>query len=160
MNVEIIKGLQLAVRAAAAGGISYAIAEFFRLDYPVFAFAAAVIATDLTPRQSQQLGVRRIVATMVGALCGALLGFVVSPSALALGLSVLVAMLVCHLLGARDGSRVAGYTSGIIVISQSLDPWMHATLRFVETVLGVAVAWLISYVPKLIRIEEPDGENK
>jgi uncharacterized membrane protein YgaE (UPF0421/DUF939 family) len=159
VNVEIIKGLQLAVRAAAAGGISYAIAELFRLDYPVFAFAAAVIATDLTPRQSQELGLRRIVATIVGALCGAVLGLVVRPGAWTLGLSILVAMLVCQLLGARDGSRVAGYTCGIIVISESLDPWMHATLRFVETVLGVAVAWLISYVPKLIRIAEAEDER-
>ena len=159
MSVETLKGAQLAVRAATAGSVSFAIAEFLRLDYPVFAFAAAVIATDLTPQQSRQLGLRRIVATIVGALCGGILSLFLAPGAWTLGFSILLAMFICHLLGARDGSRVAGYTCGIIVVSHSGDPWAFAAIRFIETLLGVLVAWAISYVPKLIRIEESEGQG-
>ena len=43
------KGIQLAVRGAAGAGLSIAIAQFFNLQYPIYAFIAAVIVTDLTP---------------------------------------------------------------------------------------------------------------
>jgi hypothetical protein len=61
---------------------------------------------------------------------------------------------------ARDGAKVAGFICGIIVLDHSPEPWVAAYSRFIETALGVVVAWLISYVPKLIRIEEPAGEGE
>jgi hypothetical protein len=64
-------GLQLAMRAGLAAGLSIAIAQFFKLEYPIYAFIAAVIVTDLSPAQSRRLGFIRIVATVVGALLGA-----------------------------------------------------------------------------------------
>ena len=42
----------------------------------------------------------------------------------------------------------------IVVLDHSVEPWHYAFYRLIETALGVVVAWLISYVPKLIRIEE------
>ncbi len=71
-----------------------------------------------------------------------------------MGLGILVAMLICHLLRASEGARVAGYICGLIVLDQSLEPWRYAFFRFVETGLGVSVAWLVSLVPKLVHIEE------
>lgn len=156
----LTRGVQLAVRAAAGAGISIALAELLQLQHPVYAFIAAVIVTDLAPSQSRQLGLRRIAATAVGAACGAALSTVLAPSAWAIGLSVLVAMLVCQLWQARDAAKVAGYICGIVVLDHSAEPWSYAFFRFVETVLGVTVAWLISYVPKLIRIEEPGERQK
>ena len=147
-------GVQLGVRAAIGGGLSLAIAQFLRLDFPVFAFVAAIITTDLDPAQSRALGVRRLAATLVGGLCGATISSALPPSPWTLGLSILAAMLICQLLPIRDGARIAAYISGLIVFDQRVEPWHYATLRMVETVIGVTVAWLISYVPKLIRIVE------
>ena len=65
-----------------------------------------------------------------------------------------MAMLICQVLQARDGAKVAGYICGIIVFDHSAEPWQYAFFRFIETSLGVAVAWLISYVPKLIQLEQ------
>jgi hypothetical protein len=50
---------------------------------------------------------------------------------------------------------VAGYICGVIVLDRSLEPWHHAYSRLIETLLGIVVAWAISYVPKLIRLNEP-----
>jgi uncharacterized membrane protein YgaE (UPF0421/DUF939 family) len=152
-------GMQLGIRAAVAASLSLAIAEFFKLEHPVFAFIAAIVTTDLNPAQSRALGVRRLVATLVGGLCGATLGSALPPGPWTVGLSIFVAMLLCQLLPVREGARMAAYISGLIVFEQSAEPWEYALLRTIETVIGVAVAWLISYVPKLIRIAETGKER-
>jgi uncharacterized membrane protein YgaE (UPF0421/DUF939 family) len=139
--------------------LSLAIAQFLGLSTPIFAFIAAVIVTDLNPSESRRLGWRRIVATVVGALCGALLGQWMHPNPWTIGLSVGATMLICQLLQAQEGAKVAGFTCGIIMLLPGEDPWIDAFFRFAETVLGVGVAWSISYVPKLIRIAESESQS-
>jgi uncharacterized membrane protein YccC len=51
--------------------------------------------------------------------------------------------------------KVAGYICGIVLLEHATEPHSYAFLRFLETVIGVLVAWAISYVPKLI----PDRDN-
>lgn len=155
----VTTGIQLGIRAAVGASLSLAIAQFFKLDHPVFAFIAAIITTDLNPAQSRALGVRRLVATLVGGVCGATLSAALPAGPLTLGLSILVAMLLCQLLPVRDGARIAAYISGLIVFEQRAEPWHYATFRMIETAIGVAVAWLISYVPKLIRSDEAGNQR-
>jgi len=104
--------------------------------------------------------VRRLVATLVGGICGATLSSALPAGPLTLALSILVAMLLCQLLPVRDGARIAAYISGLIVFEQRAEPWLYASLRMIETAIGVTVAWLISYVPKLIRMEEKAGGER
>ncbi len=154
MQLQALKGIQLAIRASLASGLSIAIAEVLKLEHPIYAFVAAVIVTDLTPSQTRQLGLRRMVATVLGAVCGAILSQIFPPGAWAVGLSVLIAMLMCQVLRASEGARVAGYICAIVVLDHSAEPWLYAFCRFIETALGVGVAWLISCVPKLIQLEQ------
>jgi uncharacterized membrane protein YgaE (UPF0421/DUF939 family) len=114
-----------------------------------------VIVTDLSPKQSRSLGLRRILATAVGAICGAALSQLLGPGSGAVGVAVVVAMLAGSLFGAGDGARVAGYICGIVVLDHATEPWLYASQRFVETALGVLIAWGISFVPKLI---DQDGK--
>ena len=148
-------GLQLAMRAGLAAGLSIAIAQFFKLEYPIYAFIAAVIVTDLSPAQSRRLGFNRIVATVVGALLGAALSAAVPPGPATVGVSIVLAMLACHLIRAPESAKVAGFICGLVVFDHASEPFHYAFFRLIETVLGVAVAWAISYVPKLIRAEQP-----
>ena len=156
---KLTRNFQLAIRSAVAASLSLAIAQHFKLEYPLFAVIAAVIATDLTPARSRQLGIIRLVSTAVGAVCGLMLGFVLPSGPLAIGFSILVAMLVCQLLPASSGARVAGYICAIVVFTVEGEPWRYAFFRFVETALGVGVAWMISYVPKLFPADEPAKEE-
>jgi uncharacterized membrane protein YgaE (UPF0421/DUF939 family) len=155
---KLIAGIQLSLRASLAAGLSVAVAQFFQLEHPIYAFLAAVIVTDLSPAQSQRLGLHRIIATVVGAVCGAILGQVLSPNAVGIGLSILAAMVLCQLLQSAEGAKVAGFTCAIVVLEHSSEPWVSAFFRLVETLIGVSTALLISYVPKLIRIDRP-GEK-
>jgi hypothetical protein len=66
----------------------------------------------------------------------------------------LLAMLICYFFEKGDAAKVAGFICGIIMINHSVEPWQYARLRCIETMLGVAVAWGISYVPKLSPVDE------
>ena len=66
------------------------------------------------------------------------------PGPLAIGLGVPVAMLICQLMRASEGAKVAGYICGIVLLDHGAQPWQYAFLRCIETALGVVVAWLIS----------------
>ena len=156
----------MAVRAAAGASIAFAVAEVLKLDHPIIAFTAAVIVTDLKPAQTRELGLRRVGATVVGAVTGTVLSPFLSPTAWAIGASVLLAILISHLLRAREGAKIAGYICALIVLDNSAAPWLTGLYRMIETALGVIVAWVISYVPKLIPVKEsseadkaPDGYN-
>lgn len=151
---SVIPGIQLAVRAAVGAAVSVGLANLLGLQYPMYAFLAAVIATDLSPNESRQLGLRRLIATVVGAACGATLSALLPSWPLAIGLGVLLAMLACQIIHAQDGARVAGYICGIVLLDHSASPWSYAFHRLLETALGVGVAWAISYVPKLIRLAD------
>jgi uncharacterized membrane protein YgaE (UPF0421/DUF939 family) len=149
-------GFQLALRASLAAGLSLAIAQFLGLQFPIYALIAAIIVTDLSPAESIRLGWHRLTATIIGAVCGATLSMVLPASSWAIGISILVAMLSCHLLRIPEVVRVAAYTSAIVAFSYGVDPWHYAFYRLIETALGICVAWSISHVPKLIRAETKD----
>ena len=152
-------GLQLALRASVAAAIAIAIGDLFKLEHPIYALLAAVIVTDLAPSQSRRLAIHRVIATLIGALCGAALTFVLPPGPIAIGASILLAMLLCQLLGIPDAAKISGFICGIVVLEYSAEPWLNALSRFIETMLGVAVALIVSYVPKLINIEEPEKQG-
>jgi hypothetical protein len=81
---------------SSGSGFGLAIAEFLKLEHPIYAFIAAVIVTDLSPSRTRGLGLQRLAATVVGAMCGATLHHVPEPSAWAFDFGILVAMLICH----------------------------------------------------------------
>jgi uncharacterized membrane protein YgaE (UPF0421/DUF939 family) len=86
-----LTGLQLAVRAGAGATLALIIAQLLKLDYPVFAFIAAVTVTDLRPAQTRDLGLLRMMATFVGAVLGAALSPLLPAEAWSVGVSVLIA---------------------------------------------------------------------
>ena len=132
--------------------MSTAIAQLLNLQFPIYALVAAVIVTDLEPSQTRRLGLTRIMATVVGAMCGATLSPILPPGPIAIGISILIAMLICQISPVRDGAKAPDYTCAIVVLNYSEGPWEYAFFRLLRLFI---VAWAISYVPKLIRADEP-----
>lgn len=153
-----ISGIQLAVRAGFAAGASLGLAELLALEHPLYALVGAVIVTDLDPATTRKLGRQRMAGSIVGAFSGALIALALPPTAWAVGLSVIVAMLVCALVRVRDGAKIAGYVCGIVVLAHGGDRWSYAFYRLIETALGIAVAWATSQVPRLLREVEHTAE--
>jgi uncharacterized membrane protein YgaE (UPF0421/DUF939 family) len=157
---QIVVGSQLALRAAVAGTVSFYLATFFNLQHPIYALVAAIIVTDFSPAETTRLGAQRLAATGIGAVCGVVLSGAFGQIQWIVGLGILIAMILCHASNISAGAKVAGYVCALVILNDGEDPWMHARYRVIETVVGIAVAWTLSLVPRLIRLEEPADPEK
>jgi uncharacterized membrane protein YgaE (UPF0421/DUF939 family) len=150
---------QLSLRAAVSAGLAVAIAEFLRLQYPLYALIGAVIVSDLSPSQTRQLGLRRLAGSVLGATVGAAISQLVPSAPWAIGLSVLSAMFLSHLLHLEGAAKITGYVCGIVVLDHGAQPWAYALYRLIETILGVGMAILVSLVPKLLPTDQSTQQD-
>jgi uncharacterized membrane protein YgaE (UPF0421/DUF939 family) len=149
----------LFIRAALAAGLSVAIAQLFQLKFPLYALIAAVIVTDRLPSETRKLGLRRLGGTVLGAALGAVLSPLLSPTPWAIGLGIIAAMFLSHLLRLQDAAKLTGYLCGLVLLDHGDHPWSYALHRLIETVLGIGVAILVSFVPKLIPTDKPKRQD-
>lgn len=143
--------VQLAVRAALAAGLSVAAAQLLSLPYPIYAMISAVLVTDLVAAQSRKLALPRLGATVMGTVLGATINTAMPGGVWTVVLGVLAAMLLSDLLRLRHAAKVAGYICGVVLIDHGDSPWFYAFMRMAETVVGIAVAVVVSLLPKLVR---------
>lgn len=150
--------LQVSSRAGAAAALAVFAAQTVHLQFPLYALIAAILVTDLSPARTRQLGLQRLIGTVIGASLGAAISIAMSHlehvGLLTIAVGVSAAMLVSHLAGVKEAAKLAGYVCGIVLLDHHDHPWTYAAFRFVETVLGIAAAVTISFIPKFLKIEE------
>jgi uncharacterized membrane protein YgaE (UPF0421/DUF939 family) len=156
----LVTALQLSLRAAVSAGLAVGIAQFLKLQFPIYALLAAVIVLDLSPLKTQRLALQRLAGTLVGASVGATLSYVLPSGPWAIVVSILVAMLLSYGVRLQAAAKLAGYTCGIVFLPHDVDPKSYAVYRVIETFLGIAMAVLVSHVPKLMRVEIPDATDE
>ena len=141
-----------------SAALAVAIARILELQYPIYALIASVIVMDLSPSKTRQLALQRLAGTLLGATVGAALSYVLPAGPLAIGVSILAAMLLSHVAHLQAAAKLAGYVCGIVILSHGDYAWSYAAHRVIETFLGIAMAVLVSLVPKLMRVDIP-GET-
>lgn len=149
-----VPAFQMSLRAAVAATLSVAVALWFGLQFPIYAMISAVIVTDLKASETWKLGLLRMAGSVVGAVVGALTCAVLRPNAWEAGVAIFAAMFLSHLLRLRNSAKVAGYVCGIVLLAFGDHPWDYAFHRTIETALGIAMAMLVSLVPKLLPSDE------
>jgi uncharacterized membrane protein YgaE (UPF0421/DUF939 family) len=157
---SILVGSQLALRAAAGGTVSYYAAAYLGLQHPIYALVAAIIVTDFAPGETKRLSLQRLIATGIGAMCGVALSMAFGHAQWLAGIGIFIAMVLSHACNASAGAKVAGYVCALIILSSGDDPLIHALHRVIETVLGIAVAWVLSLVPRLVEFKAPASPEK
>ena len=95
-----------------------------------------------------------MIGSFIGAVVGAATIAFVPINPFTFGLSIAVAMGLSYWIGVSEAARLAGYICGIIVLGPGEHPWMYAFYRLLETLLGVVIALIISFVPKLVGLKE------
>ncbi len=140
-----------------AAGLAVGIAQLSGLPFPLYALVAAIIVTDLSAARTRRLGFLRLVGTLLGATLGALIAPLFPSGAWwGIGLGVLAAMFLSRVLRLQDADKVTGYVTGIVMLNHGDHPWLYAFHRTVETVLGIGLAMLVSLVPTLVSLDEPE----
>ena len=155
-----IPALQLSVRAAVAAGLAVAIAELLRFQQPLYAMIGAVIVSDLSPAQTRKQGFGRLAGSALAAVVGASVSSLLPSTAWSIGLAVLVAMFLSHLLRLPGAAKLSGYVSGIVVLGHGDHPWLYGLYRLIETIVGIAMAILVSFVPKLMHFDNSRQQDK
>jgi uncharacterized membrane protein YgaE (UPF0421/DUF939 family) len=162
-SLPLLHALGLSIRAALAAGLAVAVAQLLRLQFPLYAMIAAVIVTDRSASETRQLALPRLAGTVLGATIGAAVVAALSDllklGPWVIGLGILAAMFLTHLLRLKDAAKVAGYVCGVVLLNHGDDPWSYALVRLIETVLGIGTAVLVSLVPKLIPIDKPKRQD-
>jgi uncharacterized membrane protein YgaE (UPF0421/DUF939 family) len=147
----IIASLQLATRAACSAAFALALAQLLGLHYPIYALIAAVVVIDLSPARTRELTLQRVAGTVLGAAVGVALSLSLPVNPWTIGIGIFVSMCLCHPLRLHGAEKVTGYVCGIVMFDHAGAPLLYAGHRLAETLLGVAVAIVVSFVPKLLR---------
>lgn len=155
MKRDTVVALQLSVRAAVAATLSAIIARLLELSFPLYAMIAAVIVTDLAPRRTRELSGPRIAGTVLGAGAGALIAQFLAVNVWTFALGIFATMFIMQLLRVPEAAKLAGYVCGIVLLDYHADAWRYALDRLLETLIGIAVAVAVSFVPKIIPDPKP-----
>jgi hypothetical protein len=106
---------------------------------------------------NEAAGVSPAARNIFGATLGAAISVAASTSQAAaptVALAVVGTMLISHLIGIPGAARLAGYVCAIVLVNFNDHPWTYAAYRCAETVLGIATAVVVSFIPKLIKVDE------
>ena len=152
-------GTQVALRGSVAAGLSLAIARALGLEEPILALVASVIATDRKAAEGRRLGIRRVVSTAIGGLCGVALSSVFHQSSWEAAIAIFVAMITATAITQLSDPKLAAYLCVLILTNHGEQPLHYALSRFTETFVGITVAWAISLIPKLVHLDDPADDS-
>ncbi|AUT02673.1 hypothetical protein CLI64_21010 [Nostoc sp. CENA543] len=135
---------RMAFKIAIASTVSLVIAQTLQWDYPFYAVIAAIIVMSSTQGSTLKLGVQRLIGTAIGAIAGAFFVILLGSNFWSLGICVFITIFLASTWKFQEAAKLAGYVSAIVILSHSQQPWVYAWHRFLETLLGIAVALVVN----------------
>ncbi|HUN48066.1 MAG TPA: FUSC family protein [Stellaceae bacterium] len=141
--------LRLSLRMTAAALAAFALAQLFHLAQGYWAVLTAVIVIQSSIGGSLKASVDRFIATLGGAVFGAVVALLLPPhNPVILGLALLVGMAPLALLSALNASfRMAPITAIIVLLggsTQTAGPVAAALARVTEIGIGCAVGFAVA----------------
>ncbi|KAF3886708.1 MULTISPECIES: FUSC family protein [Nostocales] len=135
---------KMALKMAIASVLSFAIAKWLHWEYPFYAVIAAIIVMSSTHGSTLLQGFQRLIGTAIGAVGGAIFAAMLGSNFWSLGISVFLTIFLSNYWKFTEAAKLAGYVSAIVILNYNASPWLYAWHRFLETLLGIAVALLVN----------------
>ncbi|HEX4320390.1 MAG TPA: FUSC family protein [Acidobacteriaceae bacterium] len=151
--------LVLAVKTAAAAGLSYWLATLVGLQDGYWGSISAIIVMQSNVGSTVTASRDRLIGTLIGAGFGGLFSLL-SAEFWAYLLAVITAMVTCSLLGLKNSSRLAAVTVTILMlVHRTGSNWTLPLHRVLEVLLGIVVALAIStlVLPSRAKAKLRDG---
>ena len=149
----VTPAFQLSIRAGLSTALAFGVAAFFQLPYPLYALISALLVTDLSPSKTRQLAFYNLAGSVLGAMVGAVCISFLPSTSWSIGLGVFIALFLSHLLHLQDAAKITALVCVIVMLYHGDRPWIFSLYRLMETVLGIGIAVLASFVPKVLPID-------
>lgn len=136
-----------AIKTGIAGVSCLYLSKLLKLPEAHWAVISAVLVMQSNVGATLGASWNRLVGTAIGAVVGGIFVAIWGASALAFGVAVTSAVLICGFLGLVDSYRLAGVTVAIVMLISYLGPaWVVSLHRFLEVSLGILVALAVTVV--------------
>jgi uncharacterized membrane protein YccC len=137
-----------AVRTTVAAVASLLIGRLFRLPESYWAAITTIVVMQSTLGAAWTTSRQRLAGTALGAAVSAVLATYAPGNVAAFGAGVLVAGIICAVLGIeRNAFRYAGITVAIVMLAARTEPaWKIAIHRFIEISIGIAVGLIVTAI--------------
>lgn len=132
------------IKTALAAALTMVLSSLLHLDYPFYAVIAVIVVMQSTLGSSLEAGINRLLGTVIGAVIGALLALSIGSNPLSLGMGVLLTIYLCNLMGLAEAISISGIVLTAVILEQAERPWLFAWGRFIDTMVGIFVAWLVN----------------
>ncbi len=144
----------MSIRAGLSTALAFGVATFLKLPYPLYALITALLVTDLSPTKTRQLALSNLAGSVLGAVVGAVCITFLPSAAWSIGLGIFIALFLSHLLHLQEAAKITALVCVIVMLYHGDRPWLFSLYRLVETALGIGIAVLASFVPKVLPIDQ------
>jgi uncharacterized membrane protein YgaE (UPF0421/DUF939 family) len=112
----------------------------------IWAPVSAVIVTQAKLHPSYQASLTRVAANLIGAFIGAVVGYFMGHTILALAIGVFLTGLACHLTRLVDAIRPAYAAVVIVILSNEPQVWIGSLDRVAGVMIGCVAALAVGLV--------------
>ena len=138
--------IEPALKTGIAALLSMLVYRALHLEHGYWAVISAIIVMQANLGGSIRAGIDRLVGTAIGALLGTLAFRYIGQTPISVGISIALTIFVCSWIGLKQAYRLAAVTASIVLLMGETNPWQAGWNRFLDVVLGVVIALLVSAV--------------
>jgi uncharacterized membrane protein YccC len=136
--------MEPALKTGIAALLSMLVYRALHLEHGYWAVISAIIVMQANLGGSIRAGIDRLIGTAIGALLGTLAFRYIGINPISVGISIALTIFLCSWIGLQQAYRLAGVTASIVLLMGETNPWQAGWNRFLDVVLGVVIALIVS----------------
>jgi uncharacterized membrane protein YgaE (UPF0421/DUF939 family) len=147
-NTETSHGdaLIFSAKAAVSAVVSLVLFNLTGLTGGVWAAVSAVIVTQPSMHPSVKASYTRVMANLIGAGIGAVMGILFGHQLVSLGVGILVTGMVCHFTKLDEALRPAYAAVVIVILSADTQGWKGSLYRVLAVIFGCVCALAVGFI--------------